>query len=578
MLRLALIAGLLMAMLVSAAIGDTRLADAVEQGNTEVVHALLKAKVDVNAAQGDGMTALHWAAQRDDLATAKLLLAAGANVKAETRMGGMTPLFMAAKNGSALMIEALLKAGADPNKADGTGVTPLMFAAASGNTDAIQVLLDHGVNVNAGESAHGQRALVFAAAYNRGPAIKLLIAHGANPELPTKVLDPGCGSTFNRDECEEVDQFGVAIQNKRKDELPGKDNKDGSNGGATKVATANAPSNKGGGETEKLTPAQSTKAKEEKENAQRRRNGAKVTGGMTPLLFAARDGQADAARALVEAGADVNDPGTGEKMTPLVMAIANGHYDLAMYFLDHGGDPNKASAVGLTPLFAVLDMEWAGYSWLPQPVTYREKTTYLDLMKALLAKGANPNAKLGGKVWFRNLAGDHGWVDPAGATPFWRAAQATDLTAMHMLIDAGADPKIPSANGTTALMVAAGIGWAANFSRTAPDSWIKAVQYCLDLGIDVNAKDNKDYTALFGAAFRGDTKLVEFLASKGARVDIINKDGFSAADMANGPIEHSAQHPDTIGLLVTLGSPFANDCRSTNCFIIDGKERKRIGG
>ena len=179
---------------------------------------------------------------------------------------------------------------------------------------------------------------------------------------------------------------------------------------------------------------------------------------MTALLYAARDGRTDAARALIAAGADVNDVGIGEKMTPLVMAIANGHYDLAKYFLDHGADPNKASNAGLTPLYATLDMEWAPYAWLPQPVTYRESIKYLDLMKALLDRGANPNAKLEGRVWFRSLSGDHGWVDPTGATAFWRAAEATDLDAMRMLVQAGADPRITSSNGTTPLMVAA--GWA----------------------------------------------------------------------------------------------------------------------
>jgi ankyrin repeat protein len=417
-----------------------------------------------------------------------------------------------------------------------------MIVAGSGSVDAIKVLLDRGASVNAAENAHGQTALVFAAAYNRGAAVRMLIARGANPEVATKLLDPGCGSIFNRNECDEVDQYGKPVLSKA---------------ASADVKAGDAPKNKQG--------------------ERRRRAGATVTGGMTPLLFAARDGQTDAAHALVESGANINNAGAGEKMTPIVMAIANGHYDLAKYLLDHGADPNKSSAVGLTPLYATLDMEWAPYSWLPQPITAREATGYLDLMKALLAKGANPNVRLGAKVWFRSLAGDHGWVDPAGATAFWRAAQATDLAAMHLLVAAGADPKIAAANGSTPLMVAAGLGWAANFSRNAPDSWMEAVRYCLDLGIDVNARDTKDYTALQGAAFRGDTGMAAFLVEKGARTDVVNKDGYSAADMANGPIEHSEQHPETVALLRQLGSPFANDCRSSKCFIVDGTERKRLG-
>jgi uncharacterized protein len=596
-------AGFLMTALLASAASDTRLADAVQRGASETARLLLKQKADVNGAQGDGMTALHWAATRDDVAMARLLLAAGANVKAETRMGAVTPLFMAAKNGSAPMIEELLKAGADPGRPDATGVTPLMLVAASGSTDAIKVLLSRRVNVNAAENAHGQTALIFAAAYNRDAAVRLLISAGANPETASKVLDPGCGSVFNRNECDETDQYGNPVTKKENSkeqaaketsakesaketsakEAPVKETaaketpaKETPAKEASNSAKEASPKNASGKES--LTSSEAANAKDEKENAKRRRSGAKVTGGMTALLFAARDGQTNATRALIESGADVNDAGMGEKMTPLVMAIANGHYDLAKYFLDHGADPNKASAVGLTPLYATLDMEWAPYSWLPQPITYRESINYLDLMKALLAKGADPNAKLGAKVWFRSLAGDHSWVDPAGATPFWRAAQATDLTAMHLLVEAGADPKIPSNNGITPLMVAAGVGWAANFARNAPDSWAKAVQYCLDLGIDINAKDKNDYTAIHGAAFRGDTEVVALLAKNGAKVDVVTKDGFSAADMANGPIEHSEQHPDTVDLLVKLGSSFANNCRSTNCFILDGKERKRLGG
>jgi ankyrin repeat protein len=586
MLRKSILAGLFLTGLLAAA--DTRLADAVQRGDTAMVTSLLKQKVDVNAAQGDGMTPLHWAAFRDDLATAHMLIAAGANVKAQTRLAAVTPLFMAARNGSATMIDALIKAGADAAKADETGTTPLMLVAASGSADAIKVLLDHGAQVNAMESAHGQTALVFAAAHNRDAAVKLLIARGANPELATKVLDPGCGSVFNRNECDELDEFGNPIPAKKDSakETSGKQasgKETASKETASKDTAAKATVDKSAADkvakesTEKLTPVEADKAKQEKENGQRRRNGAKAIGGMTPLLFAARDGQMDAARALIEAGADINDAGNGEKMTPLVMAIANGHYDMAKYFLDHGADVNKASAVGLTPLYATLDMEWAPYAWLPQPITYREKTTYVELMKALLAHHANPNAQLGAKVWFRSLSGDHSWVDPSGATAFWRAAQATDLTAMHMLIEAGADPKIATKNGSTALMVASGFGWAANFSRNAPDSWKKAVEYCIELGLDVNAKDVKDYTALHGAAFRGDTALAAFLVEKGAKTDITTKDGLSVADMANGPTEHSEQHPETVALLTKMGSPFANNCRSTNCFIVDGKERKKLG-
>ncbi len=217
LIRLGL-AGMLLA--VSAFGIDTRIADAVQHGDGDAVRALLKQKVDVNAAQGDGMTALHWAASLDDLATARLLLAAGAKVDARTRLGAVSPLFMAARNGSAPMIEMLLKAGASTTQADATGTTPLMVVAESGNTDAIKVLAEHGANVNAVENAHGQTALMFAAAYNRDAAVKLLISLGAKPEATSKVLDPGCGSVFNRNECDQTDEFGNPMPKKAETRRP----------------------------------------------------------------------------------------------------------------------------------------------------------------------------------------------------------------------------------------------------------------------------------------------------------------------------------------------------------------------
>jgi ankyrin repeat protein len=328
--------------------------------------------------------------------------------------------------------------------------------------------------------------------------------------------------------------------------------------------------------TSKLEPPKTAEEDTDKKDKKKRR-GATVKGGMTALLFAARDGKMDAAKALVELGADIDDAGAGEKMTPLVMAIANGHYDLAKYLLDRGADPNLASIEGLTALYAVVDMQWAPYAWRPQPVAAQEHISYLDLMRALVEHGADPNARLKQRVWFRSLPGDHAWVDPAGATAFWRAAQSDDVDAMRLLVKAGADPKLPTTEGVTPLMVAGGLGWAANFSRNAPDSWMEAVKYCLELGNDVNAKNAKGYTALHGAAFIGNNDLIGFLMDKGADVHAVSKDKNTVADMANGPIAHSNLHPDTIALLEKLGSENSHNCRSDSCLItplITPKEEK----
>src|SRR3989442_2977605 len=176
-------------------------ADAAQRGDNGAVRALLKQAADVNAAQPDGMTALHWAATRDDVELAQMLLYAGANVKATTRINAYTPLLVAAKNGNRAVMDPLLNAGADVNVRTSNGTTALMFAAASGNTDAVTVLLDHRADVNARESVRGLTALMFAAAANRAAVIGVLAKHGADLKATTTVVDltafPRNSAAFN---------------------------------------------------------------------------------------------------------------------------------------------------------------------------------------------------------------------------------------------------------------------------------------------------------------------------------------------------------------------------------------------
>jgi ankyrin repeat protein len=494
----------------SAAAADLRLADVAMHGDRSAVRSLLDQKADVNAAQGDGMTALHWAALKNDLEMAQMLLRAGASVKAETRVDAVTPLYLAGTNGNPAMIEALLKAGADVNSANGSGTSALMAASSAGSPDAVQVLLDHGADVNRTESARGQTALMFAAALNRAAAIKILAAHGAALNLSSKV---------------------VKLEKARFDEdgnpLPAPPRTASGNGGNTLNTGAAA---------------------------------ATVLGGMTALLYAARDGKMEAVQALVEAGADVNAVNAGDSSSPIVIAAANGHYDVAKYLLDHGANPNLANIDGLAPLYATIDCQWAPVAWQPTPITGEEKTSYLELMAALLEKGADPNARINKPLWFRPVDHNQMWVRPGGSTAFWRAAQATDLAAMKLLVAHGADPKMQSANKDTALAMAAGVGWAGNFSTNAPgNQFMASVKYLVeDMGIDVNAQDSSGYTAVMGAAYRGDNKMVQYLASKGARLDARTGRGWSVTDMANGPSLRSSvplSHPDTVALLIQLGAP-----------------------
>ncbi len=488
---------------------DIRLADQAMEGNLEGVRSLLGEQVDVNSAQGDGMTALHWAAYRDDLPLAELLIEAKANLDAETRVGAITPLILAARNGSGAMIAALLKAGADPGKAASTGATPLMSAATSGVVDAVKALVDGGADLNAREKTNGETALMFAAWENRADAISLLIERGAHQ---------GLSSFVNLLDEPRFDDDGLPVP-KRKGEQSG---------------------------------------------------GSSVMGGMTALHFAARDGNLDAVKALVESRADVNQVSGGDGSSPINIAIANGHYTVGKYLLDHGADPNLPNLDGLTPLYATVNMRYAPVSWAPNPRTDQQSVGSTELLQALLEAGANPNARVKGKLWFSPTSHDRSWVDHKGATAFWRAAMSSDVEAMRILIAGGADPNLATDSGVTPLMVAAGIGWAGNFTQNAPDSWMEALKYCLELRADVNAVETrKGYTALHGAASRGDNEMVQYLVDRGAKVDVLNKDGNSPADMAFGPSRFFIPSPETVDLLVKLGSPFQNNCRSDQC--VDGK-------
>jgi ankyrin repeat protein len=616
------------AVLLSGFASETRVADAAQQGDQNALRSLLAKKADVNAAQGDGMTALHWAASRDDLEMARVLIAAGANAKATTRLNAVTPLMMACKNGNAAMIEALLKAGAEANATEEDGTTPLMLASASGSADAVKDLLDHGAEVNAKEGAHGQTALMFAASLNRDAAIRVLMEHHADSSVTTRVTHVDCNpcATFDAD-GNPIPEGGRGGRG-RADASDGNAASDGNpaSGGrsgrgrsgapaaesdSAKPAGAAAPRNsadpnglnafagaiglqgavyKAGGSSSETKDIQAVVDKlvakvDEMEkrlpppppdpNAPPRFERAKATvmGGMTALLYAAREGHLEAARALLDMGADINEISAADKTSPLVMAIMNGHLDLAHFLVVYGADPNLANDQGLSPLYATIDVHWAPKGWFPAPITGQEKVTYLDLMTALLDDGANPNARVGKKLWFRAF-GDHTWVDPGGGTAFLRAAVAVDVPAMKLLVAHGADPNIATTGGDTPLMVASGVGWAANFSINAPDAWLEAAKYCVQLGADVNAVDSRGYTALHGAAYLGNHNLIQYLIDKGADVKAVAKDKNTVADMANGPTRFGIPHPDTVAMLEKLGSANSNNCRSDQCLVAPKEEKK----
>ena len=568
------------------AAGSSDVADAAMRGDKAAVQKLVAQHADVNAPQADGATALHWAAFRSDKEMVSLLIGAGANPKAANREGA-TPLWIASVNGDAAIIEALIKGGADPNEKLPLGRSPLMLASRTGNVAAMKVLIDHGAEVNAKETLRGTTPLMWAADEGHAPAIQFLIEHGANIKAQSDPAERGRGPALGKsnDPRQAVARQGAALAAGLASPPLGSDRGDANGiGGAAGAGRGGAQAARGGGRGGRgggrggaganvagAGAAGADQGADQGDDAgaavgfggggRRGQAAVKDGGSLTPLVYAVRSDDLDSVKALLAAGADVNQV-TGYGWSPLLVATQNRFYRLGAYLLDHGADVNLANKGGWTPLYLATDnrnIESGDY-----PVR-KGDMDHLDFIKILLDKGANVNARMKDSTETRTVFTNQ-WLDENGATAFLRASQSGDVTLMKLLLAHGADPKIDTTLHVTALQVAAGIGWVEGITyEWSTEQTIEAVKLLLDLGLDPNAQADTGRTALHGAAHKGSTAVVQILADHGAKLNVRdygntdNRGGklaihtWEPVDYADGLVRVGVQsaiaHPET-GLLL----------------------------
>ena len=503
-------------MLISASLGvagashEAPLADAVQRGDRQTVLALLKKGVDVNAPQGDGATALHWAAYLGDSEVAAMLLRAGAKVTARNDLG-VTPFALAARQGDPAVLEQLIKAGAQPNEPIhfvNAGETPMMHAARSGNVRAVKILARAGAQVNAKETWNGQTALMWAAAEAHAPIVEVLL------------------------------EFGADIHAR-------------SNAGTTPLMFA---VRKGDKASVQMMLASGADVNEKRPDL------------ATPLLVAIINGHEDLVDLLLDKGADPNAEGGSTELTvhgiralPQKIDLKTPAFRAQLRDVGTEGGNGKQNSFG-RPLQAAVHVA----NWHVSDQFISSNIDRLRVIRSLVAHGADVNG--------RNTDMEPRWSGAryrrrlVGATAFLFAAKVADVEAMRLLVKLGADPKINTGVNITPLMAAAGIAWASNQERAGEEQVLEAVKLLVeDLGADVNFVADTGETAMHAAAYRGANSVVQYLFDKGAKLDVQDKSGRTPLRVADG-VEYGnsfAAQPQTAELLRKLGAreiPCPNLC------------------
>jgi ankyrin repeat protein len=455
------------------------------------------------------------AVQNRDAIAVRALLKEHAAVNA-AQPDGTTALHWAAHWNDSETIALLLHAGADAKAVNRYGATPLSEAAASGNAAIIEQLLTAGADPNTRTTADGETVLMTAARAGNEDAVKILLGHGAD----VNAIEAYKGQTALMWAAAEhhpaivkaLLEHGAdwkVISSSRETKLP-------------KLSAASA-----------VSPMS--------------------RGGFNAFSFAAREGDIETAKVMLDARVDINQTDV-DNASSLVIAIMNKQYTFAKFLLDRGADPNVTDVKGRAALYAAIDMRNEDWSALPLR-KQQDPMPSMDLIKAILAHGGSPNVKL-----THNLPGRSGmdYGDVAldeGATPFMRAARSGDAETMRVLLQAGADPKLTTKDGNTALLFAAGIGYRDKQTKGSDQDALEAVKLCLDQGLDLNQTNAKNETVLHGAANRGSDLLVKYLVEHGAKLDVKSKAGFTPLDIALGKDSFAlpVPHDSTVALIRTLG-------------------------
>ena len=480
--------------------GDRQLADAAERQDIATIRTLLAASagLDVNGRRPDGATALLWAAQWNDVEMTDLLLAAGADPNAANDYG-MTPLAMAVTNGSVPIVERLLAAGADATASLPSGETVLMTAAMVGNVAVAGALIEHGADVNAQETIRGQTALMWAVSEGHADLVRLLLDHGAD------------------------------------------------------VARAS-------------------------------------TAGYTPLLVAARYGDMGIVDDLLGHGADVNQTAS-DGTSALLVALTRGHVEQAYRFLDEGADPNAGrlfkkleGELEVPNLFSYsggyAPLHWAAGNWeAATSIAYGRDGNEWEAMggltrarkhaviTTLLAHGADANAPVEGSgPPLGKALGSGNYVTVVGAsraslegaTPYFLAALGGDAETMRLLVANGADPLRKLSDQTTPVAVAAGFNAYTVHTTLSEAQHLEAVKVAIELGDDVNAANDLGNTAMHTAAYAGFNSVIEALVDAGAKINEKNEKGETPLRIADGVIVIMMlyRHPETAAFLRSLGATY----------------------